>query len=170
MREREAQNPGAGLYAHWMQVTHQHARKALEQTRDEMSKYYDRKARQQPDINVGDLVMLNAKKIWTKRLTKKLSPRMHGPFKVLEVKKGDRAFKLEISPRWKIQRIFHVSLLEPYRASAREGREEAPRVPEDIEGDLEWEVERIVKSEVITYTRKVERRNQEFKELRYLIK
>jgi len=66
MKEREAQNPGAGLYAHWMQVTHQHARKALEQTREEMSKYYDRKARQQPDIKVGDLVMLNAKNIRTK--------------------------------------------------------------------------------------------------------
>jgi len=65
-----------------------------------------------------------------------------GPFKVLEVKKGQRAFKLEISPRWKIYPIFHVSLLEPYRASAREGREQPPRVPEDIEGDLEWEVEK----------------------------
>jgi len=63
MKEREGQNPGAGLYAHWMQVTHQHARKALEQTRGEMSKYYNRKARQQPDIKVGDLVMLNAKNI-----------------------------------------------------------------------------------------------------------
>jgi len=63
MKDREAHNPGAGLYAHWMQVTHQHARKALEQTREEMSKYYDRKARQQPDIKVRDLVMLNAKNI-----------------------------------------------------------------------------------------------------------
>jgi len=87
MREREAQNPGAGLYAHWMQVTHQHTRKALEQTRDEMTKYYDRKARQQTDIKVGDLVMLNAKNILTKGPTKKLSPRMQGPFKVLEVKR-----------------------------------------------------------------------------------
>jgi len=95
---------------------------------------------------------------------------MHGPFKVLEVKKGERAFKLEISPQWKIHPIFHVSLLEPYRASAREGREQPPRVPEDIEGDLESEVERIVKSEVITYTRKVGRHNQDFKELRYFIK
>jgi len=95
---------------------------------------------------------------------------MYRPFKVLEVKKGARAFKLEISPRWKIHPIFHVSLLEPYRASAREGREQPPRVLEDIEGDLEWEVERIVKSEVITYTRKVGRRNQEFKELHYFIK
>jgi len=135
-----------------------------------MSKYYNRKARQQPDIKVGDLVMLNAKNIRTKRPTKKLSPRMHGPFKVLEVEKGEQAFKLEISLRWKIHPIFHVSLLEPYRTSAREGREQPPRVPEDIEGDLEWEVERIVKSEVITYTRKVGRRNQEFKELRYFIK
>jgi len=38
MKEREAQNPGAGLYAHWMQATHRHARKALEQTREEMGK------------------------------------------------------------------------------------------------------------------------------------
>jgi len=119
-----------------MQVTHQHARKALEQTREEMSKYYDQKARQQPDIKVGGLVMLNANNIRTKRPTKKLSPRMPGPFKVLEIKTGERAFKVEISPQWKIYPIFHVSLLEPYRASAREGREQPPRVPEDIEGDL----------------------------------
>jgi len=140
-----------------MQATHQHAKKALEQTREEMTKYYDQKACQQPDIKVRDFVMLNAKNIRTKRPTKKLSPRMHSSFKLLEIKKGERAFKLEISSRWKIHRIFHVSLLEPYRASVRGGREQPPRVPEDIEGDLEWKVETIVKSEVITFTRKVER-------------
>jgi len=170
MKEREAQTPGAGLYVHWMQVTHQHARKALEQTREEMRKYYDRKARRQPDIKVGDLVMRNAINLRRKRPTKKLSPRMHGLFKVLEVKKGEGAFKLEILPRWKIHTIFHVSLLEPYQASAREGREQPPRVAEDIEGDLEQEVERIVKSEVIAYTRKVRRRNKGFNELGYFIK
>ena len=135
-----------------------------------MSKYYDRKARQQPDIKVGDLIRLNGKNIRTKRPTKKLSLRLHGPFKVLEVKKGERAFKLEISPRWKIHPVFHVSLLEPNRGSVREEREHPPRESEDIEGDLEWEVERIVKSEVITYTRRVGRRNRTFKELRYFVK
>jgi len=80
MKEREAQNLGVGLYAHWMQVTHQHARKALEQSREETSKYADRNARQQPDIKVGDLVMLNVKNNPTKRLTKKFSPSMQGPF------------------------------------------------------------------------------------------
>ena len=70
MKEREAQNPGAGLYAHCMQTTHQIAKKALDKTREDMSKYYDRKARQQPDIMVDDLVILNAKNIKTKRPTK----------------------------------------------------------------------------------------------------
>ena len=81
---------------------------------------------------------------------KKLSPMLHGPFKVLEVKKGEWPFKLEISPRWKINPVFHVWLLETYRESVRAEWEQPPRAPEDIEGDLEWEVERIVKSKVIT--------------------
>jgi len=93
-------------------------------------------------MEVGDLVMLNAKNIRTKRTSKKLSPKLYGSFKVLE-KKGSQAYKLEISPRWKIHPVFHVSLLEPYRASNRPDREQPPGDPEEIEGDLEWEVERI---------------------------
>jgi len=66
--------------------------------------------------------------------------------------------------------VFHVSLLEPYRASNRPNREQPPRDPEEIERDLEWEVESIVKSEIISYTRKVRGRNKEMKELRYFVK
>ena len=46
-----------------MQTTHLKAHEALDQTRESMSKYYDQKAKQAPDIAVGDLVMLNAKNI-----------------------------------------------------------------------------------------------------------
>ena len=113
--------------------------------------------------------MLNAKYIRTKRPTKKLSPRLYGPFKVLE-KQGNRAFKLDISPRWKIHPVFHVSLLEQYIVSDRPNREQPTRDPEDVEGDMEWEVEKIVKSEIITYTRKVRRVDNEFKELRHFVK
>ena len=35
---------------------------------------------------------------------------------------------------------------------------------------MEWEVEKIVKSEIITYTRKDRRVDKEFKELRYFVK
>jgi len=71
LKEREAQNPGANLYAHWMQTIHQQARQSLERTREAMGRYYDRKAKQQPDFKVGDLGMLNAKNIRTKRPSKK---------------------------------------------------------------------------------------------------
>ena len=66
--------------------------------------------------------------------------------------------------------MFHVSLLEPYRGSNRPNREQLPRDPEDIKGDLEWEVQRIVKSEIISYTRNVRGRNKPMKELRYFVK
>jgi len=98
--------------------------------------------------------MLNAKNIRTKRPSKKLSPKLYGPFKVSE-KKGSRAYKIEILPRWKIHPVFHVLLLEPYRAMNRPNREQPPRGPEEIEGDLECEIERIVKSEIISYQGKV---------------
>jgi len=169
MKEREAQNPGAGMYVHWMKTVHQKAKEALEQTRIAMAKYYDRKAMEQPDIKIGDKVMLNAKNVRSKRPSKKLSPKLYGPFTVLE-KRGSSSYKLEIPSRWHIHPVIHVSLLEPYRASNRPGREQPPRLPEEIEGDLEWEVEKIVKSEVIFYTRKVRGRNKQMRELRYFVK
>ena len=61
MKEDEARKPGVGLYAHWMQTTHHKAKGAREITWEDMSKYYDRKAKLQPDIKIGDLVMLNTK-------------------------------------------------------------------------------------------------------------
>jgi len=169
IKEREAQNPGATMYAHWIHDIHPQVKETLENTRESMKKYYDRKARRQPSIEVGDLVMRNSNNIRTKRPSKKLSPKLYGHFTVLE-KKGSMAYKLEISPRWKIQPLLHVSQLEPYRASNQPNREQPPQDPEQIKGDLEWEVERIVKSEIITCTRKMRGRNKPMKELPYFVK
>lgn len=55
--------------------------------------------------------------------------------------------------------------MQPYRCSNWTNREQPLGDPADIEGDLEWEVERIVKSEIISYTRKVHGRNKPMKEL-----
>jgi len=52
----------------------------------------------------------------------------------------------------------------------RPNREQPLPDPEDIAGDLEGEVERIVKSKIIAYTRKVRGRNKLMKELRYFVK
>jgi len=99
-----------------MNTVQDNARRNLEQTREAIKKYYNRRATPPPDIEIGDLVMLNAKHIKSKRPTRKGTPRLNRPCKVLE-KKGNRTWKLDILARWKIHPVFHVSLLEPYQVS-----------------------------------------------------
>jgi len=134
-----------------------------------MKSYYDRRATTQPEIEIGDLVMSNAKKIQSKLATRKFTPRLYGPFKVLE-KGGNRVFNLDIPACCQFHPVFDVFLLEPYKVSNRPNREQPLQEPEDVEGDLECEIERIVKSERIIYTRKVRRVNNEFEELQYFVK
>jgi len=76
MRERQAQNPRAELYSHWMKAIHKRAVEALNHRGEAMKKYYDQKALQQPDYKEDDLGMLNGKDICTKRPSKKLSPKL----------------------------------------------------------------------------------------------
>jgi len=134
-----------------------------------MKKYDDGKGTKLPRIEVGDFVMWNARNIHTKRSSKKSSQKLYGPFKVLE-RKASQVYKLEMWPQWKIHPVNHVSLLEHYRAATRPNRKQAPRDPEDTEGDSEWEVERIGKSEMISYTPKVRGRNKRMKELPLVVK
>ena len=124
------------MYSHWMKTVQEKARTSLKQTQEAMKKYYDQQATPQPDIEIGGLVTLNAKNVRTKRPTKKLSRRLYGSFEIIE-RRGNRAFKLDIPPRWKIHPVFHVSLLEPYKVSDRPNREQPLREPEDVEGDIE---------------------------------
>ena len=42
--------------------------------------------------------------------------------------------------------------------------------PEEINGDLEWEVEKIIKSEIIAYKKRVHGKLRTLQELRYLVK
>ena len=157
------------MYTHWMKTIQEIVRTRLEQTREAMKKYYNELVTPQPDIEIGDLVKLTTKDIRTKRPIKKLTPELYGPFKVLE-KRGNRAYKLDIPPSWKIHSVFHVSLLEPYKVSDRPNREQPSWEQEDVEGDMEWEIEKIVKSDIISYTRKVRRVSKTFTELRYFVK
>ena len=46
----------------------------------------------------------------------------------------------------RIHPVFHVGLLEPFRNSDIPNREEIRPEPEDVEGELEWQVEEILGS------------------------
>ena len=59
---------------------------------------------------LGDKVWLNSKYIKTKQ-NQKLEAKFFGPFRVLYLV-GKQAYKLEVSRKWKILDVFHMSLLE----------------------------------------------------------
>jgi len=104
------------MYTNWVKIVQEKARTTLEQTREAMKEYYDWRATLEPNIEIGDLVMLNTKNIKSKRPTRKFTPRLYSPFRVVE-KKGNRGFKLDIPARCKFHPVFDVWLLEPYKVS-----------------------------------------------------
>ncbi|KAH0610986.1 uncharacterized protein H6S33_011413 [Morchella sextelata] len=145
--EAEVVNPTSDLYAHFIRGVHDSALARLTDTREKMGKYYDRKRDEPPNFKVGDLVMLNATNIKTRRSTKKLDYKKLGPFKIIRLA-GKRACELELPPQVKIHNVFHIELLERYRQSSIPGREQRPPTPEEVdkEGEVLYEVESIVGS------------------------
>jgi len=66
--------------------------------------------------------------------------------------------------------LFHVWLLEPYQTSIRLARQQPFIEPDEIDCDLEWEMEKNIKREIISYDRRIRGRTRTLKELRYFVK
>jgi len=77
-------------------------------------------------------------------VTTKLAPRRYGPFTVAaQVSKV--AYQLRLPSTWKIHNIFHASLLTPYKETDQHGPNFIEPPPEIVEGEEEWEIEKILK-------------------------
>ena len=75
-----------------------------------------------------DLVLLNAKNLWTTRLSKKLSHKYIKPFCIKEPVEI-QTYYLSLLTLYQIHSVFHVFLLKPYKS--RGGEREA-HIPESI--------------------------------------
>jgi hypothetical protein len=143
------------LYTRWTSIW-EALKSNIKVAQERMKKYYDRKAKEAPEIKVGDLVMLNAVNITRKRPSAKLDHKSVGPFEVLE-RIGGKAFRLKLPPQWKkMHDVFNVALLEPYHASTIPGRKQPPPPPDLIEGEEEYEVEEVARSRYNRRSKKVE--------------
>src|ERR1700681_1149554 len=139
--EVQFHNPGSELYVHYTVEVYRRLEQQLEETKEKMGQYYDRKRRPAPQYKIGDLVMLNGSNIWTKRQCRKLDDKMYGPFKIIKVGGNKRWCRLELPPTWKIHPAFNIALLEPYWGDPLE--REVPPIEADDGG---WTHESIVAS------------------------
>jgi hypothetical protein len=76
-------------------------------------------------------------------VTPKLSPRRYRPFKVVS-QISHITYKLCLPSTWTIHDVFHASLLTPYKEMEQHIPNFLEPPPEIIEGEPEWEVERIL--------------------------
>jgi hypothetical protein len=138
----EPKNLLSGLYAHWMTSVHKECQTALEKTCETMGKYYNKGKKEAPGYKIGDLCMLNTKNLSLRCPTKKFTMKMVGPFKIDKIV-SPMAVHLILPESWKIHSVFHVKLLEPFRARSRAAPPDLPKVLQELDDLLapEFEVE-----------------------------
>ncbi len=73
----------------------------------------------------------------------KLAPKRYGPFEVIR-EISPVAYQLRLPIAWNIHDVFHASLLSPYRETDAHGPNYSRPSPDLIEGEEEYEVERVI--------------------------
>ena len=125
------------------QQAQEQAKAALELAAERMKWYYDQGIQKVP-FKVGDKVLLDVRDYQT--TGRKLNARYAGPFEIVE-KLSPVTFRLKWPPRMtKVHPVFHASKLIPYHDSEIPGQKAAPPEPVLIDGNEEYEVEKILDS------------------------
>jgi hypothetical protein len=131
-----------------MHTVHKDAREALEKAQERMRRYADPDRKEAPAYQVGDLVMLSGRNISTRRPSRKMDHKNHGPFQIEKIV-SPLAVRLTLPRKWKIHNVFHVSLLEPFRTSEHRAPPDPSRVlreADDVEQSEEYDVDEVMSS------------------------
>ena len=117
----------------------------LGKAQEEMRKYADKKRREGVEFKVGDLVLLSTKELkWHMkgRRLEKLTERFIGPYKVKSIISANTV-ELQLPPAIHTHPVVNVSKLQMYKSQV-EGQKATKPAPVIIEGEEEYEVEKIL--------------------------
>jgi len=141
---------GAEKFVTKMKEIQEEAKAALGKVQEEMKKYTDRKRGDVNKYKVEDLVMLSTKDLkyqMVGRRTEKLTERFVGPYRIKKIVSSNTV-ELELPSTIKIHLVVNVSRIQRYVGQVEGQRKEQP-APVVIEGEEEWEVERILNKQWI---------------------
>ena len=96
-----------------------------------------------PQFQINDQVWLEATHLKLHHQKTKLAPKRYGPFRITK-EISPVAYQIALPPSWGIHNVFHASLLSPYHETTAHGPNFSRPPPELIDGEEEYEVERIV--------------------------
>jgi len=136
---------GAEKFIEKIKEIQEEAKAALGKAQADMKKYADKRRSDVEEYKVGDLVMLSTKDLkyqMVRRRTEKLTERFIGPYKIKEIISSN-AVKLELPSTVKIHPVVNVSRIRRYVGQVEGQKKEQPALV-IIEGEEEWEVERIL--------------------------
>ncbi len=100
------------------------------------------KKRRLIDFDKGDMVYVKTKDWNMHRPSRKLSEQNAGPFEILE-KRGN-AFVLQLPDSIKVHPVFNAEKLRKAAMDPLEGQENEEPPPIEVDGEHEWEVEKIL--------------------------
>jgi len=135
----------ANKFVKRMQEIQGEVKAALVKAQEDMKKYADRHRGDAEEYRVGDLVLLSTKDLkyqMVGRRTEKLTERFVGSYKVKAII-STNTIELELPNSIKIHPVVNVSRVRKYTSQVEGQRKEKPQLVV-IEGEKEWEVEKII--------------------------
>jgi hypothetical protein len=121
---------------------HEHLPVEMRRSQDIMAEGANRKRLPAPQMQEGTKLWLDARHIRTTRPSRKLDWKRLGPYAVKR-KVSPYAYELELPKGLRIHPVHHVSLLEPVAEDPLPGQEVTPPSPVEVDGDQEYQVERL---------------------------
>ena len=147
---RKGKYKAAEKFVERMKKIQEEAKAALEKAQEEMKKFANRRQEEGEEYKVGDLVLLSTKDLkWQMkgRRSEKLTEHFVGPYKVKGIVSSNM-IELELPKSIRIHPVVNVSRVQLYKPQVEEQKKIPPK-PVIIEGEEEFEVEKILNKRTV---------------------